>query len=244
MNDYVLLFDIDGVVAQSPHEESWKDAAIEYVLIDKDFNFTEFYQKHVAGIPGIRGAYVILEELGYYRDKGIMSDEEKEKEAIKFREFKQKFVEKGIEDGNVKIFSDIISIIIQAKNNNIPVSAVSSSKNAEKILKKAGVYDLFDCHTLGAEKHRINKKEELYILGFGKVLEKFQFNEIPIPIVFEDADKCIVAAKNNGYLCVGISRPGLSTIESLKEKGADVAYDSALLKEKGFIGIMNDLKGR
>jgi beta-phosphoglucomutase-like phosphatase (HAD superfamily) len=242
MSKYCLLIDIDGVVVESPHEISWKQAAIEYSLINELFDFSEFYQKYVAGIPGLKGAEAILEELGYYKKKMIASQQEKENEAIIFRELKQKILEKNINEGNLKIFSDMISIIIEAKNNKIPIAAVSSSENAEKILKKTGVYELFDCHLLGAIKHKINDKEELYILALGKLLQKFNLNEIPIPIIFEDADKVIESLCNKNYIVIGIAREGLSTPESLKNKGAKLAYDSGTLKEKSCNGIIDDLE--
>lgn len=241
MNKFVFLFDIDGVVAETPHEEAWRNATIEYGLIDKEFNFNEFYQKFVAGIPGIKGAETILEEKGYFRLKGVFDSYEKEKEAVKFRELKQKILEKLLEEGKFKIFSDIINIIIEAKNNNIPVAAVSSSENSEKILKKYGIYCIFDCHALGAIKHRTKNKEELYLIAFGKLLEKFNLNEIPYPIVFEDADKAIEALKRTGYKCIGIAREGLTNPSSLLLKGADFAYNEMELKQKGFYGIMEDL---
>ena len=39
---------LDGVIAETPHEESWKEAAIEYQLIGKYFDFTPFYQKFLS----------------------------------------------------------------------------------------------------------------------------------------------------------------------------------------------------
>ena len=242
MNKLVFLFDIDGVVAETPHEESWRETAIEYGLVEKDFNFKEFYQKSVAGIPGIKGAEAILEERGYFRQKNIFDVLEKEKEAIKFRELKQKILEKHLEQGNFKVFSDIINVIIEAKNNKIPVVAVSSSENSEKILKRSGIYYLFDAHVLGAIKHRVKNKEELYVLAFGKLLEKYNYDEIPYAVVFEDADKVIESIKKTGYKCIGIARAGLATPESLVLKGADIAYNEAELRQKGFYGIMEDLK--
>jgi beta-phosphoglucomutase-like phosphatase (HAD superfamily) len=242
MVEYVFLFDIDGVVAETPHEESWREAAIEYGLVEKDFNFKEFYQKYVAGIPGVKGAEAILEERGYFKQKNILDSFEREKESVKFREIKQKILERHLDEGKFRLFSDIINIIIEAKNNKIPIAAVSSSENSEKILKKSGIYSIFDSHVLGAIKHRVKNKEELYTIAFGKLLEKHNLNEIPYPIVFEDADKVIEALKKTGYKCIGIARERLTTSESLVLKGADFAYNETELKQKGFNGIINDLK--
>jgi len=95
MVKFAFLFDVDGVIAETPHEESWKEAAIEYELIGKNFDFTCFYQKFVAGIPGLKGARAILEGLGYYKSKGIINEEEKEKEAFEFRKKKTRYFGKA-----------------------------------------------------------------------------------------------------------------------------------------------------
>jgi len=66
-------------------------------------------------------------------------------------------------------------------------------------------------------------------------------DELPYPVVFEDADKAIEGLKKIGYKCIGIARKGLSTPESLKSIGADLAYDNISLKQIGFKGLMDDL---
>ena len=49
-----FLFDVDGVIVNSPHENAWKDSALELKLITEDFNFKTFYQEFVAGISGLK----------------------------------------------------------------------------------------------------------------------------------------------------------------------------------------------
>jgi beta-phosphoglucomutase-like phosphatase (HAD superfamily) len=150
-----------------------------------------------------------------------------------------------IESGEFKIFRDIESIIKDAKKNKTPIAAVSSSENAEKILRKTDLYNLFDSLTLGAIKHkplyRSIKKEDLYIFAFGKLCGMLDIEIPKYPIIFEDADKGVEAAKNIGYFCIGIAREGLSTPNSLIRNGADLAYDSTMLFQKGYGGIMRDL---
>lgn len=237
-----LLFDVDGVIISTPHENSWRNSALKWELIPKNFDFKTFYQKYVAGIPGLKGAETILEKTNYYKTHSITSQKEKEKMAKELRELKQQFLDEYIDKGEFNLFEDIIQIVKGSKKDGIPVAAVSASENAERILKEAELYDLFDSVTLGAISHRINKKEHLYAFAFGKLCGNLRFDSPPYPIVFEDADKAIKSVRNLGYGCIGIARTNLTTPSSLIKKGADIAYDEVTLKEKGYLGVKQDLE--
>jgi len=233
-----FLFDVDGVIVNTPHEESWRTAAINLGVISEEFDFKSFYQKNIAGIPGLEGARKILEISHHYKNA---NQKEKNEAAKKLREIKQKFLEQYIGERKVGVFNDIISIVKSAKENKIPISAVSSSENAERILKSINLFDVFDSTTLGAIKHRTPRKEYLYSFAFGKLCEKLGIRDLPYPIVFEDADKGILAVKSLDYLCIGIAR-GSTTEESLLELGADLTYNEQKLAEKGYKGVMKDIE--
>jgi beta-phosphoglucomutase-like phosphatase (HAD superfamily) len=235
-----FLFDVDGVIVNSPHEISWRDAAIKWNIFSEDFNFHTFYQKYVAGMPGLTGAETILEMNSYFKKNKIISKQKKQQKAKEFREIKQRFLDKHIKNKNFKLFQDIVSIIKDARGK-IPLSVVSSSENSKKLLEKIGLLNFFDSSTLGAIKYRAVNKESLYSFAFGKLCGKVKIPASVIPVVFEDADKGIIAAKNLGYLCIGIAREGLSTPSSLINKGADLAYDSQMLLKKGLSGLLEDL---
>ena len=240
----VLLFDVDGVIAETPHEEAWKSAAIEWGIIPQDFNFTKFYASHVAGEPGITGAINILEQLesdgNPYLIKNSVNPEKKKELAKRFRETKQKFVEEYIKEGKFKVFEDIYEIIISAKRNNIKLGVVSSSESAESILKKieidennipaGNLLEVFDINALGAigywKGHPIQKSHH-YAMAYGKILEKISMegnegysknSNIGNVVVFEDAPKGIKAVKELGFYAIGISRKSASGLELATKK--------------------------
>jgi beta-phosphoglucomutase-like phosphatase (HAD superfamily) len=56
------IFDVDGVLLASPHEQAWREALIG---IAEPARFTTaMYQAHVAGKPRLSGARAALEALG------------------------------------------------------------------------------------------------------------------------------------------------------------------------------------
>ncbi len=243
-SEIFFLFDVDGVIAETPHEKSWKEAAVNWNLINNDFNFTDFYVKSVAGIPGLRGAEIILENFSYFQKNKISTQSEKERKAKEFREVKQGFLEKNLSEGNFKIFEDMQSLIYSAKKESIPIAAVSSSENAERILKKIGLFDIFDSTTLGAVKHRAPKKDILYAFAFGQLYGKLQLTPLPTPIVFEDSPTCISELNKINYFCVGISRKGLASKEELFRAGANLSYDEFDLTYKKYAEIIEDINSK
>ena len=206
-----LLSDVDGTIVETPHEECWRKAC-EECGVPKGVFTKEFYQKHVAGISGIQGAKNILRELGRYIGK--MTPE-------KFHQLKQRYVERAIERGEFKVYEDALDFVLYFKRMGMGAGAVSSSKNAEKILKKVDVegkclYDIFDSHTLGVD---IETKEGLYRRGATDLKEVTP--EIRYFLVMEDADMGIQGAKEAGMFVV--ARSLIVEPEHLKRVGADVA---------------------
>jgi beta-phosphoglucomutase len=57
-----VIFDVDGVLVDSPHERAWREALQGFA--DPARFTTEIYQAHVAGKPRLSGARAALEQLG------------------------------------------------------------------------------------------------------------------------------------------------------------------------------------
>ena len=56
------IFDVDGVLVNSPHERAWREALKGFA--DPAGFTTAFYQANVAGRPRLEGARAVLERLG------------------------------------------------------------------------------------------------------------------------------------------------------------------------------------
>jgi len=245
-NMIIFLFDVDGVIAETPHEEAWKAAAVKWGIIPASYDFTQFYAAHVAGEPGVAGALNILAQLHeenkqtYYEKENVTNPSEKEKVAEKFRDpVKQRYLDEFIANEQFRVFEDTAKIIFRAKSEGIPIGAVSSSENAEAILKKINAvnlasklglsykpasddpsfYSVFETTTLGVKSYWHNAKIQKlhhYALARGMLLEASRrkgFNSIPYAIVFEDAPKGIAAISPYDFCCIGISRKSTSGVQ-------------------------------
>ncbi|MFC1744727.1 HAD family hydrolase [Candidatus Riflebacteria bacterium] len=234
-DSYAFLFDVDGVIAETPHEEAWKEAAIDWELVAKSYDFTGFYAAHVAGEPGLTGAGNILELLcekdcsSYYEKKSIIETRARRDLAVSFRNLKQEYLNRFIAAGQFQVFADIVRMILELKAAGFPIAAVSASENAKKILDRIdavslarqlnlaraltglekSLYDIFDTTALGSISHwhgAAIKKTAHYAMAYGKLLGKINPATIPYVVVFEDAPRGVAAVTSLGFCCVGISR--------------------------------------
>ncbi len=235
--EFGLLWDIDGVVADSPHEASWRQVAEkpEWGIEGLD---SKFYMDYVASRPRFEGANNILTLLKGYEKKGADTEEKKRELMEKYAAQKNKIIVDLIKNEKFGVFESSVLMIAEAKDRGMKLGAASASKNANTMLTKIKVkpileknkakvpgfvkddtmvYDLFDTNYCG--KSVPGGKAELFKLAADAIAgmtggrtKKF--------IVFEDGTSGIEAGKKNGYYGVGIIRIG--TREDFEKAGADI----------------------
>src|SRR5208283_253875 len=126
------IFDVDGVLVDSPHEKAWRQSLQE--LMESSWRgirgrttwspdaFTALvYQQYVAGKPRMNGARAALDYFGV-PDAG--------ERAVEYAEHKQELVVRLIQAGDFTAYPDALRLVIAAKDAGIPIADASSSKNA------------------------------------------------------------------------------------------------------------------
>src|SRR5271165_5793429 len=127
------IFDVDGVLVDSPHERAWGESLRE--LMETEWSdirgrttwspegFTpHVYQEQMSGKPRMSGARAALE---YFEVPDV--DARAEEYAVS----KQAMVVRLIEAGDFTAYPDALRFIIAVKDSGMHVAAVSSSKNAD-----------------------------------------------------------------------------------------------------------------
>jgi beta-phosphoglucomutase len=235
------IFDVDGVLVDSPHERAWREALRELMEsqwsdISDDSTWTaerftpQVYQQVMSGKPRMSGARAALD---YFE----VPDAETRVEA--YAERKQTMVIELIEAGEFTAYPDALRFIIAVKDAGIRVAAASSSKNAGLFLRKIRL-DTF------AEEHGITSqflRPSLSLLEFfdadvsgrdfaqGKPHPEMFLTaaqELAIPpeqnFVIEDADAGVQAAKAGKMAALGLARA--DDTELLAAAGADLVVTS------------------
>jgi beta-phosphoglucomutase len=217
------IFDVDGVLVNSPHERAWQDSLAE--LMDNEWadirgqttyspdSFTpQVYQQVMSGKPRFAGAQAALEYFGV---------PDAEARARTYGDHKQVMVVKLIEAGQFNAYPDALRFIIAVKDLGIKVAAASSSKNANLFLRQirldtfaadngiasehvtAGLslLDFFDADISGRDFAQGKPHPEIFLTGAA---------ELGVPpakaFVVEDAVSGVQAAKAGGMAALAISR--------------------------------------
>jgi len=231
------IFDVDGVLVDSPHEAAWRDALRELMEsqwsdISGDTTWTaerftpQVYQQVMSGKPRMSGARAALD---YFE----VPDAETRVDA--YAERKQTMVIELIEAGEFTAYPDALRFIIAVKDAGIRVAAASSSKNAGLFLRKIRLDTFAEEHGITSESLRPG----LTLLEFfdadvsGRDFAKGKpdpemfltaAHELAIPpeqnFVIEDADAGVQAAKAGNMAALGLARA--DDTELLAAAGADL----------------------
>jgi beta-phosphoglucomutase len=217
------IFDVDGVLVDSPHEQAWREALRE--LMETDWAdiagrttwspeaFTpQVYQQVMSGKPRMSGALAALE---YF----TVPDAQIRAQA--YADHKQDMVIKLIEAGEFEAYPDALRFVLAVRGVGIPVAAASSSKNAGLFLRQIrldtfaeqeglhyeflrpglSLLDFFDADISGRDFAHGKPDPEIFLTGAAElgVAPEDAF-------VVEDATSGVQAAKAGGMAALGVAR--------------------------------------
>jgi beta-phosphoglucomutase len=133
------IFDVDGVLVDSPHEAAWRDTFTE--LMENEWAdirdattwtpdaFTpQVYQQVLSGKPRMEGAQAALDHFGVPDPDGAR--------LRAYADLKQEMVVELIEAGKFSAYPDALRFLLAVKHAGIRVAAASSSKNAGLFLRQ------------------------------------------------------------------------------------------------------------
>ena len=229
------IFDVDGVLVDSPHERAWQDALMRLMAgpwrdivgqtsYTPEKYTTQVYQTYVAGKPRAAGAKAALDYFGVPDPDGQRLRE--------YCDTKQADMIELIERGEFLAFDDALRFLLDVKAAGVKLGAASSSKNANSFLRKvplarfaasgrysflgadSSLLDMFDANVCGRDFAHGKPAPDIFLAAAA---------ELHVPpdrcFVVEDATSGVQAAKAGGMACVGVARLGDELL--LRSAGAD-----------------------
>lgn len=205
VNVKALIFDLDGVLVFTDkyHYLAWKKMADELgVYFDKDIN------NKLRGVSRMASLDIILE-----RYNGALSQEDKNRLAIKKNEYYKKLLE-NLKPSDV---SDIVRKTLSSlKEKGFKLAVGSSSKNAKFILNKTDLIKYFDAISDGTNISKSKPDPEVFL----KASEFLNINPIDCAVI-EDAKAGIDAAKAANMYAIGIGEASLYDRNDIGIKSLD-----------------------
>ena len=223
MNFRGAIFDVDGVLVDSPHEQAWREGLQQ--LMENEWSdirpqtsyapekFTpEVYQRVMSGKPRYAGAQAVLEHFG-------MPDPEQH--GREYGDRKQVMIVELIEASQFHAYPDALRFVLAVKDAGLRVAAASSSKNANAFLerirldqfaKEEGLsygfvrpgytlLDILDANVSGRDFEQGKPHPEIFLTAA---------EELGVPpgecFVVEDAVNGVQAAKAGNMAALGLAR--------------------------------------
>ena len=208
------IFDVDGVLLASPHEQAWREALTGFA--DPALFTTALYQGVVAGKPRLSGARAALEALGVA---------DADRQAVRYADRKQKRLEELTEARSVAAFPDALRFVRAVMALGWPIAVASSSKNANDMMRLIPVdsgrslLDVFNANVCGRDLPRGKPDPAIYLLAAAELRV-----EARRCLVIEDAPAGIEAARAAKMAGLGVARHGDTAL--LRTAGADLIVTS------------------
>jgi beta-phosphoglucomutase len=235
------IFDVDGVLVDSPHEQAWREGLRQ--LMENDWSdvrgqttyapekFTpEVYQRVMSGKPRYAGAQSALEHFEV---------PDAERRAREYGDRKQVMIVELIEASQFHAYPDALRFVLAVKDMGLRIAAASSSKNANAFLERIRLdefveveglsyglvrpgytlLDILDANVSGRDFEQGKPHPEIFLTAA---------EELKAPpeesFVVEDAANGVQAAKAGNMAALGLARA--EDEELLEEAGADLVVTS------------------
>ena len=228
-----VIFDVDGVLVDSPHERAWRAALAG--LTDPARMTPVFYQAYVAGKPRQDGARCALEHLGLPRA---------DRDVEAYAEAKQNLLLAMIEAREFTIFPDALAFLHALRARGFKVAAASSSMNAGRMMQliqlgpDRTLGDLFDANLCGRVLQHGKPDPEIYLNA------STALGVLPAQcLLVEDAAVGIVAGRAAGMRTLGLARgdndtlllavPADLVVRNLSQVAVDALVEGLLERQAG-----------
>ncbi|HVA99731.1 MAG TPA: beta-phosphoglucomutase family hydrolase [Acidimicrobiales bacterium] len=224
------LFDLDGVLTETAkvHAAAWKemfdaflkDRAAKSGEVFVAFDAKREYDTYVDGKTRLEGTRSFLASRNIMLPEGS-SDDRKGMETINgLANAKNAIVNQKIKEEGVEAYSGSVRYVQAVRSAGLHTAVVSSSANCAKVLKSAGISELFETRIDGVsvvEQHLAGKPAPDTFLAAARIL-----NTPPEQAaVFEDALAGVEAGRAGGFgFVIGVDRVGHAA--ELRAHGADI----------------------
>ena len=231
------IFDVDGVLVDSPHEKAWRESLRELMesswrgIRDRttwspDAFTSHIYQQYVSGKPRMSGARAALD---YFHVPDA------ENRVAEYARLKQEMVVHLIQAGDFTAYPDALRFVIATKDAGMLIADASSSKNAGLFLRQIRLdtfaqeqgissptlrpgltlLDYFDADVSGRDFAHGKPDPEIFLTAARELGVEPRH-----AMVIEDASAGVQAAKAGDMAAIGIARA--DDADLLAAAGADL----------------------
>ena len=225
-----VIFDMDGVVTDTAglHGKAWKemfDRFLEHNVQEtgqpqEPFDLGRDYLEYVDGKPRFDGVRSFLASRKISLPEGTLEDSPGTGSVYALGNWKNQLFGKLLETEGAVAYPGTVELIRQLHEAGVKTAIISSSKNAETILRSAGIIDLFDVKVDGVDSLELGidgkPAPDIFLRAASELGVKPDR-----AVVVEDAISGVQAGRAGGFgLVVGVNRG--TDPAALLDNGADI----------------------
>lgn len=225
-----VLFDLDGVLTATArlHAACWKRMFDEYLqrrAADTGEPFREFsiatdYRRYVDGKLRYDGVASFLRSRGIDLPHGGPDDPPDLETVCGLGNRKNELIGELLETDGVDVYDASVAWVRELRREGFATAVVSASKNCERVLRAAGIDDLFEVRIDGVVAGELGLAGKPAPDTFLEGARRLGV-EPKRSVVVEDAVSGVEAGRAGGFgMVVGVDRTG--NREALRAGGADL----------------------
>ncbi len=223
-----VIFDLDGVLTDTArtHRGAWKEVFDEFLQQHFGDDYTPFgvddYRRYVDGKPRFDGVRSFLASRDVTLAEGSPDDEPGLHSVYALGMEKNRRYQARLARGEIDVFEDSVECARRLRDRGLVLGLVSSSRNAEWVLRLVELTELFstrvDGVTLADEGLKGKPDPEMF-------LEAARRLGVPPQraAIVEDAESGVQAGRAGGFALVVGMAADEEDRQALLEHGADVA---------------------
>ncbi|WP_373185721.1 trehalose-phosphatase [Halopseudomonas sp.] len=225
-----VLFDMDGVITDtaSAHAGAWQRLFNEFLNARAErlgdpfepFDPLREYRQFVDGKPRMDGVRSFLESRGIELAYGHQDDAPDLETVCGLGNRKDQYFNAWLEENQVIVYPGTLTLLEDLRAAGIKIAVFSASRNAETVLRYAGVLDRFDAKVDGVDAAELGlpgKPDPAMLLEAARRLDA----DPERSVVVEDAIAGVAAGARGGFgLVIGVARGDYA--DDLKAAGADM----------------------
>ncbi|MBU2567140.1 trehalose-phosphatase [Patescibacteria group bacterium] len=156
-----VLFDMDGVITDTAkaHAAAWKRLFDAYLKARADrlgeafepFRPERDYRQHVDGKPRYDGVKCFLASRGIELPYGSEDDDPDKETVCGLGNRKDRYFRDWLDENQVTPYPGTLKLIAALRSAGVRTAVFSASRNAEAVLRNAGVLGLFDAKVDGSD---------------------------------------------------------------------------------------------
>lgn len=225
-----LIFDMDGVITDTAavHAAAWKQMFDEYLKKRskqygehfQPFDVHSDYHRYVDGKPRYDGVKSFLESRDISLPYGDPEDKPDQETICGLGNRKNQYFLQRLEKQGADVYESSVEFVKRVQSNGVRTAVISASRNAEAVLKAAGIQDLFSVKVDGVDSTELQLEGKPNPAIFLEAARRLEARPEKAAVIEDSLAGVEAGLRGRFKLVIGVDRADQGN--DLRKRGADI----------------------